>query len=284
MSHMPSPQPVKNLISSFKCEYPIERKVRDTKSFEEYADEATSWSFSGWDFSVFNDRIINEPEPWDYSKMAKELSGKAGSMLDIGTGGGEVLSTLGPFPSMTCATEGFPPNVPVASKRLTPLGIHLVQTYCDENWRAVQHGNMPFSSNSAQLIVDRHESFVASGIERILKPGGTFLTQQVGNLHRHELNDFLNAPQKTPNWNLKEAMRQVSSAGLTVTSSGEARFMAVFRDIGAVIGYLRMAPWQIMDFEISLYRERLVELDRQIRKNGGFETYNHIFFVKAEKR
>jgi ABC-type transport system substrate-binding protein len=83
--------------------------------------------FTGWDFSYLENRCKEEEPPWDYEEIAKSLAKDAAAMLDMGTGGGEVLSTLGPpFPQITVATEGYAPNIDVARKRLEPLGIKVI--------------------------------------------------------------------------------------------------------------------------------------------------------------
>jgi hypothetical protein len=48
-------------------------------------------------------------------------------MLDMGTGGGEALAGLADRAPRTIATEAWPPNVPVAGRRLLPLGISVIQ-------------------------------------------------------------------------------------------------------------------------------------------------------------
>ena len=39
---------------------------------------------------------------------------------------------------------------------------------------------MPFSSETFDIILNRHGSFHAGELFRLLKPGGIFLTEQVG--------------------------------------------------------------------------------------------------------
>jgi hypothetical protein len=43
-------------------------------------------------------------------------------MLDLETGGGEMLSHLPSFPPLMVATEGWEPNVAVAATNLGPRG------------------------------------------------------------------------------------------------------------------------------------------------------------------
>ena len=47
--------------------------------------------FSGWDFSYLDGRMLLDQPPWSYTARAKELMGRASSVLDIATGGGERL-------------------------------------------------------------------------------------------------------------------------------------------------------------------------------------------------
>src|SRR5260370_19379896 len=62
----------------------------------------------------------------DYERRAREAVSRATAVLDLGTGGGELLSRLAPFPSIAIATESYPPNVAVASRRLAPLGVKVI--------------------------------------------------------------------------------------------------------------------------------------------------------------
>ncbi|MBX8636277.1 MAG: hypothetical protein KIS30_09185 [Thermoplasmata archaeon] len=133
------------------------------------------------------------------------------------------------------------------------------------------------------IIIDRHESFKAAEVHRVLKSGGVFITQQVGSGLKSELNDFLGAKVPVTNWNLSVAKEQLNEAGFTIVEEGQATPRAIFRDIGAVVGYLRIAEWQIDDFDVTTYAEKLRHLDSHIRKNGSFVTRNHLFVLKAVK-
>jgi S-adenosylmethionine:diacylglycerol 3-amino-3-carboxypropyl transferase len=79
--------------------------------------------FSGWDFSHLKNRWIDENPPWDYKELARQFVKKSEAILDIGTGGGEVLASLTPFPRHAIATESLEPNVTIAREKLEPLGV-----------------------------------------------------------------------------------------------------------------------------------------------------------------
>ncbi len=54
--------------------------------------------FEGWDFSYLTGRVIESEPPWGYRALAKAAVGRSSDLLDVATGGGEILSSLAPFP------------------------------------------------------------------------------------------------------------------------------------------------------------------------------------------
>jgi len=127
--------------------------------FDELVTEAMTAPFSGWDFSWLDRRSRSEPLPWDYSARVAALAGGARTMLDMGTGGGEVLSRLPAWADRTVATEAWPPNVPVAGRRLLPLGIPVIQNEgARDNMEqdgANDGGRLPFRDGSLNLVCNR---------------------------------------------------------------------------------------------------------------------------------
>ena len=81
--------------------------------------------FEGWDFSYLEstNRMQEFPLSWNYRHEVKKRMNRCSSLLDMGTGGGEFLSSLAPLPKIVCATEGYEPNIPIARKELEPLGV-----------------------------------------------------------------------------------------------------------------------------------------------------------------
>ncbi len=252
--------------------------------FEELITEAQSHRFSGWDFSWLKDRLVEESPPWDYKQeVVKEFPGVK-SLLDLGTGGGELLSSLGPLPEQTYATEGYPPNATIARDRLKLLGIDVIRTYAEDNTAKPQSGALPFRTGTLNMVVDQHESFVAEEVCRVLKRGGVFLTQQVGSANFPELNEFLGAPKAEAVWDLRVAQRQIDEAGLCATTGQEASLESHFRDIGAVVFLLLAVPWQLEGFSVKGYLNELKELHRFIARTGSFRVTTQRFYVKSFKQ
>jgi hypothetical protein len=89
-------------------------------------------SFSGWDFSYVNERMVSDPLPWNYRLVVTDAVSASESLLDMGTGGGEFLDSLPALPPVTFATEGYAPNVPIAKARLREKNVQVVEIAADD--------------------------------------------------------------------------------------------------------------------------------------------------------
>ena len=246
-------------------------------TFEDLIRKAEEAHFSGWDFSWLNDRLAEDPLPWDYRRILLDYLPSAAALLDMGTGGGEFLSALPNRPANTHATESYPPNIKLAKERLEPLGIR-VHPIADDH-------NLPLPKDSFDLVINRHESYHPQEIHRILKPGGIFITQQVGGEDNLALNHFLapNIGLEYGDWYLKKAVTGLTQAGLQVLMQQEAKPENRFLDIGAVVYYLKVIEWQIPGFDVEKARDRLYAMHQDIDKNGYFAANYHRFILVAKK-
>lgn len=258
-------------------------------AFEEQIRLGLNQELHGWDFSWLSARTREEALPWDYRSLALEHIRGTDSLLDIGTGGGEFLAALFTepganlvdgaavqIPPLTWASEGYPPNLPIARERLAPLGIQVADTSAP--------GEMPFPPESFSRIIDRHEGIPGAELARLLKPGGRYLTQQVGGENCIEFNQFLGGPDPTYRAStLAATVQDLETAGLRILQAREALPAWVFSDLAGVIFYLGAIPWQIPGYSVDGYREALRALDAHIRRTGSFTVHAHRLLIEAEK-
>lgn len=234
--------------------------------------------FEGWDFSHLQGRMVEDPLPWNYEGMVREALPTSASLLDMGTGGGEFLSSMAPLPSRTCATEGYAPNVPIARARLEPLGVQVFEIEDD--------ARIPCADTEFDLVINRHEAYYPAEVHRILLPGGCFITQQVGGNNNLDLNRLLRSPQAgsdRPMWDLPRARRELEAVGFHVDTALEELPLTRFSDVGAIVYYLKAIPWQIPDFSVDRYAESLLELERRIQSEGKLLVRSHRFLLRATK-
>jgi len=257
--------------------------------FDALFEEACEAPTEGWDFARFRDRLRETRHDWSYWDMVRSLAAGAGSMLDLGTGGGELLARECPSPPpLTVAAEAWPPNVQVAARRLRPLGVAVVQTEGapDNHAQAPDEplGRLPFRDGAFDLVIDRHEAFNAREVARALAPGGTFLTQQVGTDYRelHELVGVEWRPERP--LTLDVIARQVTAAGLHLEASGEAVVVQSFLDAGVLGWYLRQVPWAVPGFDLGRGRERLRAVHERIRREGRVSVGLPQLWLRAVRR
>jgi len=252
----------------------------DSENSDEVFDlliEEAQRPLQGWDFSYINNRVISAPLTWSYHTEILKYIRNVDSLLDMGTGGGEFLSLLEPFPEKAFATEAYEPNFPIAKNRLEPLGVKVVQIDGDEN--------LPFEDESFELIINRHESYSPKEVYRILSKEGIFLTQQVGGTNDNWLREFLlgDAISEYQDWNLEFAKNVLEENGFKIVQKMECFPKKRIFDIGAIVFYLQAAPWEVPDFTVEKYRDRLFELHNTISNKGYIEYASHRFLIKATK-
>lgn len=247
-------------------------------SFEDLVDEADSVPITGWDFSWLAGRATEERPPWGYARQLAARLGRARAAVDLQTGGGEVLAEAGTYPPVTVATEAWPPNLAVAAARLRPLGITVVG-----------HdglSSLPFADRSFDLVTSRHPvSTDWAEVARVLAPGGTYFSQQVGPASMVELSEaFLGPLPDADRWRRPEDARAAAEAcGLEVVDLRSVRLRAEFADVGAIVHVLRTCIWWVPDFSVDRYRDTLRELHRQITADGPFVAHSSRFLIEARR-
>ncbi|WP_050180467.1 class I SAM-dependent methyltransferase [Domibacillus robiginosus] len=126
---------------------------------------------NGWNFSQL--QVITEGIEWDFYEEVTKRCRRSDILLDVGTGGGENV-------------------LKIASSLLFLVGIDLSGEMigtAQSNLKNSNVSNVRFSEMSAahlqfpdgffDVVSSCHAPFVSAEIARVLKKGGTFLTQQV---------------------------------------------------------------------------------------------------------
>jgi SAM-dependent methyltransferase len=244
----------------------------DDHDLRKRLEEAEQDSFSGWDFSSLQGRMVKDAVPWDFEVVVRQELSSAQALLDMDTGGGEKLAAWKPLPPYTVATEGYRPNVAIARARLEPLGVHVYEVDATEP--------LPFPADAFSLTTNRHGTYTPAEIVRVLRPGGTFITQQVGSGNLRGLNERLGASNTgNADWALDRARHELEEAGLVITTADEAFPVTRFRDLEAIVYFLKAVSWHVPDFTVPPYFDRLRILGRAIDSHGSTEFTAHRFLL-----
>lgn len=193
-----------------------------------------AFAFKGWDFSHIRGRWEGENLPWDYETILRTYLKTTDSLLDMGTGGGEFLLTLGHPHKLISVTESYPPNVELCQKTLSPLGITVAQTYDDEK--------LPFDDASFDIVINRHESFDPAEVSRVLQSGGYFITQQVGGSNDRDLCERLisDFTPPFPAHTLENNANVLKTLGFEILKAEEIFTPIRFFDVGALAYFAKI--------------------------------------------
>ncbi len=201
----------------------------------------------------------------------------ATSLLDLGTGGGEQLFALrDALPPRIVATEGYPPNLVLARKRLAPLGVEVIES----SGSLIEI--LPLPDASFDLVLDRHTSFNAAEVARVLRTDGIVLTQQVDG-RQTDLQAAFAAPAQWPFFTLDFLRQKLAEAPLGVEWAEEWTGEMTFTDVGAVVYYLKAVPWLVTDFTVEKYLPQLAHLQQQIEREGKLVFHQTFMVAKARK-
>ncbi len=221
--------------------------------------EAAARRMQGWSFE-FEPAPLGPPPPWDYAARAQQLLASAASVLDLGTGGGEFFAArLASFTGLAVASEAWPPNAIVAARRLHPLGAAVIHA---DSLRP------PLAAASFDLVLNRHEELEPAEVARVLRPGGTVLSQQVHPDEHAELRAYFpRMAVYAPHHETYPA--GFVAAGLTLGTMQHHTQPVAYRHVGALAYLLLVAPWMVPDFDVEADLDALVAIDDDLRGPEG---------------
>ena len=252
--------------------------MKRTELKEIWKKEEDAAHIHGWDFSHIDGRANQDLDlPWDYRQIIKQYLHDDMKILDYDTGGGEFLLSLEhPF-DKTAATEGYPPNAELCRETLLPLGIDFRE--CNDP------ASIPFEDESFDMILNRHGSFHAEELYRLLKKGGIFITEQVGGDNDMDLVEMVlpNTEIPFPDLNLREQKKVFEDAGFQIIEAADAYRPIRFYDVGAFVWFARIIEWEFPEFSVDKCFERLLELQKKIDDGGCIEGTAHRYLIAAKK-
>lgn len=252
---------------------------------EEWLHEEKEAHIHGWDFSHINSRYEEENDlPWDYRAVIMRYLRSDMKLLDIDTGGGEFLLSLAEEAGIPernlSAAEKYPPNVELCRQSLLPLGVDFRES-----------GDLlPFDDSSFDIVINRHGDFDSEEIYRVLKPGGFFVTEQVGAENDRELVELLlshggkeKLPLPFPKQYLSTIRGEFEKAGFSVLEAEEAFRPIKFYDVGALVWFARIIEWEFPNFSVDSCLEKLYRAQEILEECGCIEGTIHRFMLAVRK-
>ena len=252
--------------------------MKETTYIARWKAEEEIAHIHGWDFSHIQGRYTEQDDlPWDYRQEVLKYLSPEKTLLDIDTGGGEFLLSLGHPHENMAAMENYPPNVDLCAGTLLPLGI---------DFRPGDgKGVLPFEDARFDMVIDRHGDFNPAEIYRVLKPGGVFVTQQVGAENDRELVALLcgETEMPFPEQYLSITEERFRTAGFEILDGQECFRPIRFFDVGALVWFARIIQWEFPNFSVETHLEGLLAAQRKLEERGSIDGTIHRFFLAARK-
>ena len=232
----------------------------------------------GWDFTHIQGRFEEEHDlPWSYRGLVRDYLREDMDLLDYDTGGGEFLRSLGHPAERTAATEGYPPNVRLCQEALLPLGFDFRE--------CAAPSAVPFPDESFDIILNRHGAFDPQELFRLLRPGGLFLTEQVGEDNDRDLVERVlpGTPKPFPHMNLREQRAAFERVGFQILRGEEVYRPILFYDTGAFVWFARIIEWEFPGFSVDRCFDRLRAVQEEIQRDGRVQGTIHRYLIIARK-
>jgi SAM-dependent methyltransferase len=220
----------------------------------------------GWDFSSMN--VLRQPVPWDYRTLVRLYLRPADRVLDVGTGGGETLASLAGSFGSGLGIDPDPDMVRRASERALPDNL---------SFRAGSD-QMEGITGTFDVILNRHAPFDLAAVTPHIKPGGYFITQQVGERNMACVKAALGIPVGQP-----EVCREdIEASGLLVLAFMEYDAEYVVRDIESLVFWLHALDLGHSDIDGGTALASAESLNRVLAGNvdeRGFVTNEHRYLA-----
>lgn len=240
---------------------------------------AEQMPFSGWDFSSFEPYMVETPLRWDFEALVTKRLTPTSRLLDLGTGGGELLRRLSHPPTQTWVTENHPPNVALLMEQFALQGVHV--HVCDGA------GPLPFASNSFDVVMNRHETIDFHEVFRVLKLGGACVVQQVGfqnnlDLAKKLLGYPVSHSKKTQG--LEAYHRAAVEAGFEVEFMDEMFPEIRFKRLETLVRFAKVIHWEFPSFSVKTCIKQLEALQETLEQTGEIVGREHRFVLALRKR
>jgi SAM-dependent methyltransferase len=226
----------------------------------------------GWDFSSMRASVA--PTPWEYSTVVRANLRPSDRVLDVGTGGGERLVELAADFSYGLGVDPDLDMIATAQANAERVpNLRFIQG--DARLRTVSH--------SFDVILNRHAIFDLGAVIDHLRPGGTFITQQVGERNMSNVRAALGERPGNPTITMAEIN---AVPGLVIDRFEEYDVEYVVHDIVSLLFWFNALDLCHADLDGSSAGGSVDILNAVLSGNvddRGFTTNEHRYLLVAHK-
>ena len=232
----------------------------------------------GWNFSRV--RAGRDPVLWDYVDVVRQYIKPLDRVLDIGTGGGEIFFSLAPYFAEGVGIDQNPAMIKVARRNQSALSLDNISL------TVMEGSDLGFDADEFDVVLLRHLRVYVGEIVRVLRQGGYFITQMVG--QRSSLN-ILDAFGWTPtsfgpDWwqTVAELADQFRLHGCQIITQAEYDVPYWFHDLESFMFWLMSVPWP-EDIELQKHWQNINRILETSQTERGIETNEHRGLLIVQK-
>lgn len=245
-------------------------KASDYKALYDQVGALTGWDFSKVDW-------VTEGPDLDFYREVRKMCRKSDLLLDIGTGGGEKVLPLADDVLLLVGIDQDAEMVETACRNAAASGA------TNTRFLKMEAERLAFPDAFFNIISCRQSEFDADEAARVLVPGGLFLTQQVSEGDKLNIQRAFGRETGKPGALRDRCVRKLKEAGFTDIDVIEFTVIEYFQTPADLIFLLKHTP-TIPDFG---HRDEHFEiLDRFIRENTtekGIRSNMERFILTARK-
>ncbi len=227
----------------------------------------------GWDWSCV--RASRDPTPFDYVEIVRGFVKPGDRVLDVGTGGAEVFIGLGLPTAARVALDHQFRMARVAQERITVSAESIHVAVADTL-------ALPFPASSLDRVLCRHATTHPSEIARVLRPGGIFITQQVGARNTQSVFDAFGwgsnweqfSDDPIPPRDRHQIAAEFEALDCRTLRTDEHEVGYVFADLESLVFFLKSAPVPEL-FDPARHVAGINRLLEDHRSHRGIETTEH---------
>ena len=135
------------------------------------------------------------------------------------------------------------------------------------------------------MVINRHGNFCPEELYRIIKKGGLFITEQVGEDNDRDLVEMVlpDTEKPFPHLNLREQKKAFEEAGFAILEEAEAYCPVRFYDVGAFVWFAHIIEWEFPGFSVDGCFDYLLEMQKTVEEKGRIEGTVHRYLIVAQK-
>lgn len=233
----------------------------------------------GWDFSKITKGMKVVGKKWSYLEIVKNYVNNKTILLDIGTGGGELLLKIARYVKKAYGIDYSRSMIKTARKNLLKSKIQNVE------FKLADAKQLPFPDNYFDVVICRHSDFSPKEVFRVLKPDGIFITQQVGENDKENIKKIFGRGQafgEKVNSLMNRYLKELERNGFKILRKDIYNATEYYANIEDLIFLLKNTPI-IPDFDIEKDQKFLEEIEKKYKTASGIKTNSYRFLIICKK-